>query len=264
MLPRFSCNSSGGHRQRNRWGADATLQSRGGLATPQPPPPVRANLVRVRAKQLVRLPCNKATSTCGMEYRTTRWMPRRANCTLHKRQKKGPPQLVPCLSIRLFCLLDKLRIEPWKRTMYIYDDSRKFSFGLIRSIHAAIDVGVLSCLTCIDMILRLRLSAARRHHKTTSAVEDEGRHGVWKRSNWPMSKNVRKMNTGNSAAAAAVNTDTKSSFQTKSWDTESATPAQASSMRSFGFEVSVESPPDSRRNNPPWCFTRRTISDQES
>ena len=60
-----------------------------------------------------------------------------------------------------------------------------------------------------------------------------------------MSKNVRKMNTGNSAAAAAVTTDTKSSFQTKSWDTESATPAQASSMRSFGFEVSVESPPDS-------------------
>ena len=45
----------------------------------------------------------------------------------------------------------------------------KFSFGLIHTISAAIGVGVLSCLTCIAMILRLRLS----HHKTTSAVEDE-------------------------------------------------------------------------------------------
>ena len=82
------------------------------------------------------------------------------------------------------------------------------------------------------------------------------------------------MITGNSAAAAAVTTDTKSTFQNENWDTESATPeTQASSMmphdkldhsRSFGFDVSVFKARRTRGETIHHGVTRRTISDQES
>ena len=75
------------------------------------------------------------------------------------------------------------------------DDDSKFSFGLIHTISAAIGVGVLSCLTCIAMILRLRLSAAKSTAKPPAQWRTERGHGVWMRSNWPTSKNVSKMNT---------------------------------------------------------------------
>ena len=62
------------------------------------------------------------------------------------------------------------------------DDSRKYSFGLIHTISAAIGVGALSCLTCITMILRLRLSAARSTTKRSGQSKTKTGHGVWKRS----------------------------------------------------------------------------------
>ena len=98
----------------------------------------------------------------------------------------------------------------------------------------------------------------KKHRKTTSAVEDgeRARRLDAEQLAYEQECEQNEHGLGNSAAAAAVTTDTNNVFQTKSRNTESATPeTQASSMmpheeldhsRSFGFEGSVESPPDSR------------------
>ena len=85
------------------------------------------------------------------------------------------------------------------------DDDSKLLFGLIHAISAAIGVGVLSCLACFAMIFVRR----KKHHKTISAVEDEESARRLQAEKLAYEQKCAQMNTGNSAAAAAVTTDTK-------------------------------------------------------
>ena len=89
----------------------------------------------------------------------------------------------------------------------------------------------------------------KKHRKTTSAVEDgeRARRLDAEQLAYEQECEQNEHGLGNSAAAAAVTTDTNNVFQTKSWNTESATPeTQASSMtsrdkldhsRSFGLNL---------------------------